>query len=409
MASLSSFRHSMNQIAQKYDLPKELPHILSKPEKLYTAELSVKTSKGIRMFSAYRSQHSHARGPSKGGIRFHHTVTEDEVVLLSSLMTLKCALIDIPYGGGKGGVVINTKEYDDDDIKSVARAYIRAFHKVLGESVDIPAPDVGTNSKVMDVMLDEYEKLTGRHEKGMITGKSLVLGGSMGREVATSLGAVYVLEKALEKHTEIGKMVVIEGFGNAGMNAARILDEKGFKVIAVSDSKAAIYDPEGLKVMDVIRHKNETRSLEGYKNAKKITADELFGLKCDILIPAALENSITKERAEKIRAKLILEIANGPTKEDADPVLLENGIIVLPDILVNSGGVTVSYFEWIQGRYGLMWDEARVFETLKKKMHQAYDEVYNAREELSADYREAATFIAVSRVGEALKARGILE
>jgi len=409
MGTLSNFRHSINEIVKKYGLPKELTHILSKPEKLYYAELTVKTKKGIETFSAYKSQHSHARGPSKGGIRFHQSVTEDEVVLLSGLMTFKCALIDIPYGGGKGGVIINTKEYDDEDLKLVARSYVRAFHKILGESTDIPAPDVGTNSKIMDIMLDEYEKLTGKHEKGMITGKSIALGGSLGRDIATSLGAVYVLEKALEKHKEIGKTVVIEGFGNAGLNAAKLLHDRGFNIIAVSDSKATIYDEKGLDIDNVIDYKNKMKSLEGFPDIKEITPDELFSLDCDILIPAALENSITLERAEKIKAKLILEIANGPTKEDAEFILNKKGIIVLPDILVNAGGVTVSYFEWIQGRYGLLWEEQRVYDTLKSKMHKAYKEVHEEMEKHRTTYREAATYLSIKRISEALKARGILE
>ena len=409
MGTLSNFRHNLNEITQKYDLPKELPSILGKPEKLYSANLTVMTKKGIQSFPAYRSQHSHARGPSKGGIRFHQSVTEDEVVLLSSLMSLKCALLDIPYGGGKGGVIINTKEYTDEDLKQVARSYIRAFHKILGESTDIPAPDVGTNSSLMDIMLDEYEKLTGRHEKGMITGKSLILGGSLGRDVATSLGAVYVLEKAMEYNKEISKTVVIEGFGNAGMNAAKLLYDRGFKIIAVSDSKAAVYDQKGLQIDEVIEHKEKSRSLENYSNAKLITADELFSLECDILIPAALENSITLERAQNVKAKLILEVSNGPTKEDAEPILDKKGIIVLPDILVNAGGVTVSYFEWIQGRYGLLWDEQRVYDTLKSKMHKAYKEVHDEMEKHNTNYREAATYLSIKRISEALKARGILE
>jgi glutamate dehydrogenase/leucine dehydrogenase len=409
MGTLSSYKQNITDIIKKHNLSSGLIEILSKPERLYTAQLAVKTSNGLEVFNAYRSQHSHARGPSKGGIRYHHTVTEDEVILLSSLMTLKCALIDIPYGGGKGGVVIDTKKYNKSDLEKVSRAYVKAFHKILGENVDIPAPDVGTNSEIMDIMLDEYEKLTGRHEKGMITGKSIVLGGSLGREIATSLGAVYILEKALENHKDIGKTVVIEGFGNAGLNAAKLLYERGFTIIAVSDSKSAIYNEKGLDIPLVISYKNANKSLEGFGNAKEITPDELFGLECDILIPAALENSITAKRANKMKAKLILEIANGPTAEDAEPILNEKGIIVLPDILVNAGGVTVSYFEWVQGRYGFFWDETRVYDTLKVKIEKAYDEVYKISNAVKINYRGAAMFIAVDRVGRALKARGILE
>ncbi|MFT4308995.1 MAG: Glu/Leu/Phe/Val family dehydrogenase [Candidatus Woesearchaeota archaeon] len=409
MGTLSNYRHTINSIIDKHGLPKEAGKILSRPEKLYTAELIVRTKKGIETFTAYRSQHSHARGPSKGGIRYHHTVTEDEVVLLSALMTLKCTLIDIPYGGGKGGVIINTKKYDDEDINKVSREYIRAFHKILGESSDIPAPDVGTNSRIMDIMLDEYEKLTGNHEKGMITGKSLALGGSLGREIATSLGAVYVLEKAVEENSHIGKRVVIEGFGNAGMNAALLLDKRGYSIIGVSDSTTALYDVNGIDVNKVSEHKQKNKTLAGYDDTKVITHDELFGLECDILVPAALENSITPKRAKTVKASLILEIANGPTKEDAEPILLEKNIIILPDILVNAGGVTVSYFEWVQGRYGLRWDEQRVNDTLKEKMLRAYDEVERTRSQLKVSHREAALYLSIKRMTEALGARGLLE
>ncbi len=400
----------LKSIIEKAGFENELYEILKYPEKLFTSRLKVNTSKGLKVFTAYRSQHSHARGPSKGGIRFHQNVSEEEVIALSIWMSLKTALVNIPYGGGKGGIKFNPKEYSFEDIEKISRAYIRAFHNVLGEKKDIPAPDVNTNSKIMDIMLDEFEKIKGRNAKAMITGKSLTLGGSKGRNIATALGGVYVLEEALKYHNLNLNKVAIQGFGNAGFNAAKLLFERGFKIVAVSDSKGGIFNEEGLNPFEVLEYKKEHGSVVGFKNYKTISNEDILTLDVDIIIPAALEDVITKDNASNVKAKIVLELANGPTTFEADKILNEKNIIVIPDILANAGGVTVSYFEWVQSLYGLLWSEERVFETLKNIIVDAYKDVeleLNKNDNLNS-LREAAYFLAIKRIRDALKSRGEL-
>ena len=410
MDVLEETQNRIKNIIEKENLEEELYEILKLPEKLYTSRLKVNTSKGLKVFTAYRSQHSHARGPAKGGIRFHQNVNENEVIALSIWMSLKTALVNIPFGGAKGGIIFNPKEYTDEDVEKVSRAYIRAFHKILGEKTDIPAPDVNTNSKIMDVMLDEYEKIVGKNAKAMITGKSLTLGGSKGRDIATALGGVYVLEEALKYNNLNLNKVAVQGFGNAGFNAAKLLFEKGFKIVAVSDSKGGIYCEDGLNPFEVLEYKKKNKSVVGFNNCKTITNDELITLNVDILIPAALEDVINKNNASDVKAKVILELANGPTSFEADEILKEKNVIVLPDILSNAGGVTVSYFEWVQSLYGLLWDESRVFDTLKNIMVNAYKDVeleLNKNSNVST-HREAAYVLAIKRIRDALKSRGEL-
>ncbi len=400
----------LKSIIEKAGFENELYEILKYPEKLFTSRLKVNTSKGLKVFTAYRSQHSHARGPSKGGIRFHQNVSEEEVIALSIWMSLKTALVNIPYGGGKGGIKFNPKEYSFEDIEKILRAYIRAFHSILGEKKDIPAPDVNTNSKIMDIMLDEFEKIKGRNAKAMITGKSLTLGGSKGRNIATALGGVYVLEEALKYHNLNLNKVAIQGFGNAGFNAAKLLFERGFKIVAVSDSKGGIFNEEGLNPFEVLEYKKEHGSVVGFKNYKNISNEDILTLDVDIIIPAALEDVITKDNASDVKAKIVLELANGPTTFEADNILNEKNIIVIPDILANAGGVTVSYFEWVQSLYGLLWSEERVFETLKNIIVDAYKDVeleLNNNSGLNS-LREAAYFLAIKRIRDALKSRGEL-
>ncbi len=400
----------LKNIIEKAGFEKELYEILKYPEKLFTSRLKVNTSKGLKVFTAYRSQHSHARGPSKGGIRFHQNVSEEEVIALSIWMSLKTALVNIPFGGGKGGVKFNPKDYSFEDIEKISRAYIRAFHTILGEKKDIPAPDVNTNAKIMDIMLDEYEKIKGKNAKAMITGKSLTLGGSKGRSIATALGGVYVLEEALKYHNLDLKTVAIQGFGNAGFNAAKLLFERGFKIIAVSDSKGGVFCSEGLNPFEVFEFKKNNGSVVGFNNCDAISNEDIVVLDADIFIPAALEDVITKDNAFNVKAKIILELANGPTSFEADSILNDKNVIVIPDILANAGGVTVSYFEWVQSLYGLLWSEERVFETLKNIMVESYKDVeleLNKNSDLNS-LRESAYFLAVKRIREALKSRGEL-
>ena len=376
--------------------------ILKKPQKVLKADLEVDGKK----YPAFRIQYNNARGPYKGGIRFHPEVNEDEVQALSFWMTIKTTVVDIPYGGAKGGVIVNPKELSPEQLETLSRKYIQAFYKDLGANKDVPAPDVYTNPQIMAWMLDEYEKLIGHKEPGMITGKPLELGGSLVRDIATGLGGVFVLEETLNKLGITDKTVVIQGFGNAGSNITKILAEKGFKIIAVSDSKGGIYNKEGLYLDEVIKVKNETDSVSNYVHADKITNEELLALETTILIPSALSRVITGANANNIKAKVILELANGPITADADPILKNMGIPVIPDILANSGGVTVSYFEWVQNNYGYYWDKETVIDRLQKKMSIALNNLWKKYKTNDFDLRTNAYILALDKIIAAEKFRG---
>ncbi|OGY41859.1 MAG: hypothetical protein A2Y82_05380 [Candidatus Buchananbacteria bacterium RBG_13_36_9] len=376
--------------------------ILKMPQKVLKADLDVEGKK----YPAFRIQYNNARGPYKGGIRFHPEVNEDEVQALSFWMTIKTAVVDVPYGGAKGGVIVNPKELSPEQLETLSRKYIQAFHKDLGANKDVPAPDVYTNPQIMAWMLDEYEKLIGQKEPGMITGKPLELGGSLVRDIATGLGGIFVLEEALNKLGITDKTVVIQGFGNAGSNIAKILAEKGYKIIAVSDSKGGIYNKEGLNLEEVIKVKEETDSVSNYTHADKITNEKLLALETTILIPSALSRVITATNANNIKAKVILELANGPITSDADPILKDKGIPVIPDILANSGGVTVSYFEWVQNNYGYYWDKETVTERLQKKMSIAFNNLWNKYKTNDFDMRTNAYILALEKIITAEKFRG---
>lgn len=376
--------------------------VLRKPKRIFSKELAVNGKK----YKAWRVQYNDARGPCKGGIRYHPNVSEGEVKALAFWMTLKCAVAGLPYGGAKGGVIVDVKKMNEKQVEELSRAYARAFFEHVGAWKDIPAPDVYTDAKVMSWVLDEYEKIKGVHEPGMVTGKPLELGGSKVRDVATAAGAAIVLREALKKF-KAGKNVVVQGFGNAGMNSAMMLDEKGFNVIGVSDSKGGIYNTKGLNIKKVILHKEKTGSVVGFKGTKRVTNEQVLELKCDVLIPAALENQITKENASKIKAKMILEVANGPTTPEADAILHRRGIVVVPDILANAGGVTVSYFEWVQNLTGWYWDEDEVMERLEIVMVRAFNVLYEEyKKRKNADMRTAAYIVAVNKVLEAERFRG---
>jgi len=348
-------------------------------------------------------------GPTKGGIRFHQEVDFDEVKALALWMTLKNSLLGLPYGGGKGGVTINPKEFSQEELEQISREYIRQIHKFIGPRIDIPAPDVYTNPQIMGYMMDEYEKIKKEHNPGVLTGKPLSIGGSEGRSYSTAMGGVYVLRELI-KEQEINVKecsVAIHGFGNAGMNMARILDKEGYVIVAVSDSKGGIYDPNGLDVKKVIAHKQKTKSVKDFTDSKNITNEELIELDVNVLVPASLSNIITKTNVEKVKAKIIVELANGPVESDADDILFKKGVIVLPDILSNAGGVTVSYFEWMQNLSGDVWTEEEVIEKLDKKMTATYKELsekYVKAHKIS--FRTAAYIKAISRVIQAEKDRG---
>lgn len=374
---------------------------LERPKRVLKGWLGVKMDDGrIKHFQAYRVVYNEARGPGKGGIRYHPEVNEEEVTELAFWMTVKNAVMDLPYGGAKGGVKVNPKELSEGELERLSREYVRAFHPFLGEDIDVPAPDVYTNPRVMGWMVDEYERIKGKHEPGMITGKPLALGGSEGRIYATALGGIYVLEALGIKEGR----VAIQGFGNAGSWFARFAQERGYEVVAVSDSKGGIYT-EDMEVERVIEHKRETGSVINFPGARNISNEDLLSLDVDILVLAALQGAVHRENVEKVHAKTILELANGPVTPEADRVLGERGVTVIPDVLANAGGVTVSYFEWVQNRTGYYWSEGEVQEKLREKMGRAAREVEERKEEYGVSLRKGAYILALERIAEAIRAR----
>ncbi len=367
---------------------------------------------GDAVYPAWRVQHSNALGPGKGGIRFHPDVCEEEVKSLSLLMSLKNSLLGLPYGGGKGGVKINPKGMTDADLEKVSRAYARAFADVIGQDVDVPAPDVYTNAKIMGWMMDEYEKVKGYHEPGVITGKPLALGGIAMRGDATARGGSIVIKAFLKSMNlpESGLKVAIQGFGNVGSYMAQFLAEAGHNIVAVSDSKGAIYHEQGFDVAKVIADKVEGKAIAELGMGTVISNDELLELEVDILVLAALENQVTSENVDVIKAKVIVELANGPVSADADRVLHAKGIHVIPDLLANAGGVTVSYFEWAMNRTGNILDEDYLKQKLVKMMEDAWNRVFAVYQEKQGhvDFRTAGYILALRRILDAEKARGNL-
>ncbi len=358
-------------------------------------------------YPAWRIVHNNSLGPGKGGIRFHPGVNEDEVKSLSFWMSIKNSLAGLPYGGGKGGVQVNPKELSQEELQELSREFVKSFHEVIGQDKDIPAPDVYTNPQIMAWMLDEFEKIKGHHEPGMITGKPLALGGIPLRGDSTSKGGVIVLEDYLKKkNVEPSKVTVaVQGFGNAGMHVSKLLHEDGFKVVAVSDSKGGIYQPEGLDVMKVIDTKTSTRTVTNYE-ASKVSNQEILELDVDVLVLAALENQVTVDNADKIKATTILELANGPITPKADDILHANDVVVIPDILANSGGVIGSYYEWVQNRTGQIFEDEYLRGRLHSKMSENFHKVYEEFIENDFDMRSAAYAIAIRRILEAEKLRG---
>jgi glutamate dehydrogenase (NAD(P)+) len=412
MEELNPFKIAQAQLDEAAKILKLEPKVhalLREPMRMHEATLKVKMDNGsVKEFKAFRSQYNDARGPYKGGIRYHPEETIDTVKALSAWMTWKTAVVGIPLGGGKGGVICNPKEMSQGEIERLSRAYIQAFYKVLGPDKDVPAPDVYTTPQIMAWMLDEYEKLVGHKAPAMITGKPLELGGSQGRGDATSKGASYTIRDAA-KHLNMNlrkSTTAIQGYGNAGHFAAILLHEMGVKVVAVSDSQGGIYNPNGLDHMAVMGHKEKTGSVKDFAGAKNITNEELLELPVDILCPAALENQITGKNADKIKAKLVAEIANGPTTPEGDKILYKKGIFLIPDFLCNAGGVTVSYFEGVQNTYNYYWTAEEVYQKLDKIMTQAFQEVLDMSLKQKVNMRVAAYLVAVKRVADAMKLRG---
>lgn len=374
-----------------------------------TVNLPVEMDDGhIELFAGHRVQHNDARGPTKGGIRYHLGVTLDEVRALAMWMTWKCAVVGIPYGGAKGGIVCNPKVMSKREVEQLTRQFAAKIAFMIGADTDIPAPDVNTTPEIMAWFMDSYSKVKGRTELGIVTGKPIELGGSLGRNEATGRGTVYTTLEALKllKIPVKGATVVVQGYGNAGSVAAYLLHNLGAKIIAVNDSRGAIYKADGFDAYDVLRHKQLSGSVVGYPFAESITEEELLELKCDVLIPAALENTITGLNAAHINAKIIAEAANGPTTPEADDILYDRNVFVIPDILCNAGGVTVSYFEWVQDLQHFFWSEDRVNNELLKIMVRAFEDVHNIAHEKKVDMRKAAYILAIERVAKAAEMRG---
>jgi len=357
-----------------------------------------------------RSQHNDARGPYKGGIRYHPQVTLDEVKALSMWMTWKCAIADIPYGGGKGGIICNPKEMSELELERMTRRYAYMIADIIGPHTDIPAPDVYTGGREMAWIMDTYSALKGNYvQPEIITGKPLPVGGSLGRNEATGRGLSFTVREAANKlklniHTAT---VAVQGFGNAGQYAAQLLEESGAKIIAVSDSKGGVYNKSGIRISALVGHKQKMGSVVGFPEGNSIGGDEVLETECTILIPAALENQITRNNAPKIRAEIVAEAANGPTTPDADEILYKNKILVIPDVLANGGGVTVSYFEWLQNLRREYWTEDQVNDMLDRTITRAFSDVYSNHEKYQINMRKASTLLAINRVAEAIKIRGL--
>ncbi|HEU5450812.1 MAG TPA: Glu/Leu/Phe/Val dehydrogenase, partial [Terriglobales bacterium] len=363
----------------------------------------------VKVFEGYRVQHNSTRGPCKGGIRYHPEVTIDEVKALASWMTWKCATVNIPFGGAKGGITCDPRRMSKDELERLTRRYAYEISPFIGPDTDIPAPDVYTDGQVMAWIMDTYSMTRGHITPAVVTGKPVFLGGSQGRNEATARGCFFVIQAAAKvANIDLKKATVaIQGFGNAGSIAAELLHEYGSRIIAVSDSRGGIVSRKGLDIQKLIQHKEETGSVAGFAGSQPIRSDDLLQLDCDILIPAALENQITSRNADDIRARIVAEAANGPTTPAADKILHEKGIMVLPDILANAGGVTVSYFEWVQDLQELFWDEDDVNRKLEKVMVRAFDDVYKCATRHRVPMRMGAYITAIERVAAATRARGI--
>jgi glutamate dehydrogenase/leucine dehydrogenase len=411
MAKHDAFENALEQLREVQELihvDKNIFAQLQSPQRLLNVSIPVKMDDGnIKVFQGYRSQFNDARGPFKGGIRFHPNVSESEVKALSAWMTWKTAVVNIPLGGGKGGVIVDPKNLTVGELERLSRGYIQAIWKFIGPSIDVPAPDVYTDPRIMAWMMDEYEKLVGYHAPGVITGKPLAVGGSIVRDYSTAQGAFYVLDAAAKKMgLKKNATVAIEGFGNAGAHLAEILQKNGYLVIAVSDSQGMAVNCMGLDIADVKKHKEKTGTVMGYTGGEAVAGAHCMNQEADIFVPSALENSITKENVEMIKAKLIVEVANGPTTPEADAILAKRNVLVVPDILANAGGVVVSYFEQVQNAYGYYWKEEEVLEKLEEIMTQSFNHVWEEKMKHSTTMRLGAYALAVKRVAQAMKDRG---
>jgi glutamate dehydrogenase (NAD(P)+) len=413
LAAENPFEEMMSRFddaAQRLDLESGLYRILRMPEKQIIVSVPVLRESGeVEVYTGYRVIYNTSRGPAKGGIRFDMQVTLDEVKALAAWMTWKCAVVNLPFGGSKGGVVCDPPTMSNAEIERLTRRYTSAIIETLGPDSDVPAPDVNTNERVMAWVMDTYSMHKRHTVTAVVTGKPIEMGGSLGRREATGRGCMFVTREALKKLKLPlkGTRVAVQGFGNVGSVAADLMAKAGMTVVAVSDKSGGLYEPKGLNVPAILRHIQDKKLLADYKNAESITNEQLLTLDCDVLLPAALENVITHENAGQIKARIICEGANGPTTAAADKVLNENGVFVIPDILANAGGVTVSYFEWVQDRGGYFWDEETVNNRLERIMVQSFDEVTAMSERHHLDNRIGAYMLAIERVAAVHRLRGM--
>ena len=405
---LKSTQIVIHRALEKLGYPEEVYELLKEPLRMLTVKIPVRMDDGsTKIFTGYRAQHNDAVGPTKGGIRFHPDITEIEVKALSIWMSLKCGIVDLPYGGGKGGIVCEPREMSFRELEGLSRGYVRAISQIVGPTKDIPAPDVFTNSQIMAWMMDEYSRMDEFNSPGFITGKPIVLGGSHGRESATAKGVTICIHEAVKKKgIQIkGAKVVVQGFGNAGSYLSKFMHEEGAKVIGISDAYGALYDPNGLDIDYLLDRRDSFGTVTKLFN-QTISNKELLELECDILVPAAIENQITEENAGNIRAKIIVEAANGPTTLEATKILTDRGVLLVPDLLASAGGVTVSYFEWVQNNQGYYWSEEEVAEKLEKVMIKAFNHIYETAHNRHVDMRLAAYMVGVRKMAEASRFRG---
>jgi len=408
----SLFQESLKPLKKAASILKlepEIVDVLSSHERVLIVSIPTKMDNGkIKVFTGYRAQHNTARGPAKGGIRYHPGVCLDEVKSLSYWMSIKNAVVGIPYGGGKGGITVNPKELSMGELERLTRGYAAQISRVIGVDKDVPAPDVNTTAQIMGWIADEYYKIMGEYLPGVITSKALAIGGSRGRDTATGRGGFFTaLEAVKVLNMPIkGARISIQGWGNAAQPIAQYLYELGGKIVAVSDSTAGVYNADGMNPKGLIDYKNKTKSVKGFSGTKPISTMDPITADCDILVPAALETQITEKNADKVKAKLVVELANGPTTPEADKILHEKGIFVCPDVLANAGGVTVSYFEWVQNRQGYYWTDEEVDERLKRVMGEAFRAVYQNYIQYKIDMRTAAYVTAVKKIVDAMRALG---
>ncbi|RIW38816.1 Glu/Leu/Phe/Val dehydrogenase [Bacillus salacetis] len=404
----TSTQHVINDALGKLGYSEEVFELLKEPMRMLTVRIPVRMDDGkIKVFTGYRAQHNDAVGPTKGGVRFHPEVDEEEVKALSMWMSLKCGIVDLPYGGGKGGIICDPRTMSFTELEKLSRGYVRAISQIVGPTKDIPAPDVYTNSQIMAWMMDEYSRLRENDSPGFITGKPLVLGGSQGREKATAQGVTICIEEAAKKKgIDIkGARVVIQGFGNAGSFLAKFMHDAGAKVIAISDAHGALHDPKGLDI-DYLLDRRDSFGTVTTLFENTISNKELLELDCDILVPAAISNQITEDNAQNIKASIVVEAANGPTTFEATKILSERDILLVPDVLASAGGVTVSYFEWVQNNQGYYWTEEEVNEKLHKKLVEAFNNVYDTAANRRVNMRLAAYMVGARKMAEASRFRG---